>query len=82
LSQSLANFAGPALAGWLVQLVGAAATLTLDALSYLWSALMVSLISAADEPPSSIKRPHPLRDIASRRLVILKKVLSSMTALV
>ena len=48
-----------------MQLVGAAATLTLDALSYLWSALMVSLISAADEPPSSIKRPHPLRDIAS-----------------
>ena len=49
-SQATANFAGPALAGWLIGLIGAVATIIGDAFSYLWSALMVSLITVADEP--------------------------------
>lgn len=63
-SQSAASFAGPALAGLLIQLIGAVATIIGDALSYLWSAVMVSLVSIADEPRRAA-RPNPLRDIAS-----------------
>src|SRR5207237_9918763 len=63
-SQSAANFAGPALAGWLIGIIGALATIVGDAVSYLWSALMVSLISIADDPPRVV-RPNPVRDIAS-----------------
>src|SRR5438093_1733729 len=63
-SQSAANFAGPALAGWLISLIGALTTIVGDALSYLWSALMVSLISIADDPPR-VARPNPIRDIGS-----------------
>src|SRR5213076_766894 len=59
-----ANFAGPALAGWLISLIGALTTIVGDALSYLWSALMVSLISIADDPPR-VARPNPIRDIGS-----------------
>ena len=61
-SQATANFAGPALAGWLIGLIGAVATIIGDAFSYLWSALMVSLITVADEPART-PRPNPVRDI-------------------
>src|SRR5438067_311372 len=61
-SQSAANFAGPALAGWLIGLIGAVTTIAGDALSYLWSALMVSRVALASEPPRG-PQANPFREI-------------------
>src|SRR5262249_30123583 len=51
LSQSLAQLAGPGLTGGLVQLLGAPLALVADALSFLGSALSLSLIRALEPQP-------------------------------
>ncbi|HYH12822.1 MAG TPA: MFS transporter [Thermomicrobiales bacterium] len=54
-SNSVAQVAGPSLAGTLVGVLGAPVTLALDAMSYLWSAIFISRIEheePAPEPPT------------------------------
>jgi hypothetical protein len=57
LSTSAAGVIGPGVAGALVQLMTAPVTLLLDALSYLLSALCVSLIQVQEAPPAA-HGPH------------------------
>ena len=49
-SRSLSFVGGPSLAGFLVQLVGAPATLVADAISYLASALFLGRVQASEPP--------------------------------
>ncbi|MBX5464823.1 MAG: MFS transporter, partial [Clostridia bacterium] len=57
LSQSLAMLAGPGLAGFLVQAVGAPRALVVDALSYLVSAAALLFIQKAESPPAATGGP-------------------------
>jgi MFS family permease len=47
-SQSVAQVSGPALAGWLTQLFGAANAMGIDALSFVWSVLTLSRIRTVE----------------------------------
>ncbi|MFH9180244.1 MFS transporter [Streptomyces albogriseolus] len=52
--------AGPGLAGWLTALVGASNALVLDALSYLWCALLTGRLRHREPPPPA---GQPARDL-------------------
>jgi MFS family permease len=60
-SESVAQVAGPGLAGLLAQLVGAVAGLVADAVSFLVSTVCLVFIQAQDEPTTNAARPTPLR---------------------
>jgi predicted MFS family arabinose efflux permease len=63
-SDSLAEIAGPPLAGLLIQLLTAPVAILLDALSFLFSALCVSQIRLPEAPRSaSTQRPHLWREM-------------------
>jgi MFS family permease len=49
-SQSVAQVSGPAIAGWLTQLFGAANAMGIDALSYVWSVVTLARIRTAEAP--------------------------------
>lgn len=48
--------AGPAAAGWLVQILGAPLTVAVDAVSYLWSAAWLAAIRRPEPPPAATAR--------------------------
>jgi MFS family permease len=52
MSDSVAEIAGPPLGGLLVQLISGPVTFLLDALSFLFSAVMIGRIRAAEPPPA------------------------------
>jgi MFS family permease len=60
-SESVAQVAGPSLAGLLAQLAGAVSGLIADALSFLVSTVYLARIHAQDTPTTSDRRPTPLR---------------------
>ncbi len=60
-SESVAQVAGPSLAGLLAQLAGAVSGLIADALSFLVSTVYLARIHAQDTPTRSDRRPTPLR---------------------
>lgn len=60
-SQSVANIAGPGLAGTLIQLMTAPIALIVDALSFLVSALSLGLIRAVEPAPSTPERRQGIR---------------------
>jgi predicted MFS family arabinose efflux permease len=61
MSVALAEIAGPSLTGILVQLITAPIAILLDALSFLLSAVGVSLIRKPEPPPApSATAPHPI----------------------
>jgi hypothetical protein len=65
-SDSVAEAAGPGLAGVLVQLLTAPGAMIIDALTYLWSAFMLGRIRAEEPPPVEAEtRPTVLSDIAA-----------------
>jgi MFS family permease len=71
LSESAAEVVGPAAAGGLVQLIGAPATIALDALSFLISGLFVRRIATEEPPPpSAVERPHIWRDMKEGLLYV------------
>jgi len=60
-SESVAQVAGPSLAGLLAQLAGAVSGLIADALSFLVSTVYLARIHVQDTPTTSDRRPTPLR---------------------
>lgn len=50
-SASVAQVAGPSLAGTLIGVIGAPFTFVIDALSYLWSAIFIARIEHVEPPP-------------------------------
>lgn len=60
-SESVAQVAGPGLAGLLAQLAGAVTGLVADAVSFLVSTVCLVFIHAQDEPTKDETRPTPLR---------------------
>ncbi|MFB7267763.1 MFS transporter [Streptomyces nojiriensis] len=61
--RSGAEFAGPGIAGFLVQLLGAAGTLAGQAVTSLVSVILLGRIGAREEKPEPAPRRHLLRDI-------------------
>ncbi|MET9686925.1 MFS transporter [Streptomyces sp. NPDC006514] len=61
--RSGAEFAGPGVAGFLVQLLGAAGTLAGQAVTSLVSVVLLGRIGAREEKPEPAPRRHLLRDI-------------------
>jgi predicted MFS family arabinose efflux permease len=53
-SNSVAQVAGPSLAGTLIGIVGGPATIAINAIAYLWSGLRIARIEYREPPP----RPH------------------------
>lgn len=70
LSDSLAEIGGPPLGGALVQLASGPLTLLFDALSFLFSALMLRRIQAAEPTPIPATQPHVGRELAAGLHVI------------
>ncbi|HEY0470945.1 MAG TPA: MFS transporter [Kribbella sp.] len=62
-NHSVAAVVGAGAGGFLVQWLTAAATLGLDALSYVWSALWLRSISTPEPRPVPAERPHLRREI-------------------
>src|SRR5207237_8562241 len=62
-SQNVAYFAGPGLAGVLIQAIGAVSTIVGDALSYVWSFAMVALIHPDDRVGSLAPRRSVLGEL-------------------
>ena len=62
-SDSLAEVAGPPVAGLLISLLTAPLAILLDALSFLFSALCVGLIRVSERRPASLERPHLWREM-------------------
>jgi len=66
LSESVAEIGGPPLGGVLVQLVSGPITLLLDALSFVFSALMLRRIRATEPPPTPpAHHEHVWRDLST-----------------
>lgn len=64
-SNAIAGITGPGLAGLLIGLITAPITLTVDAVSYLFSAAgLISIRKAEPEPQPAAERPSLLRSIA------------------
>lgn len=56
-SRSVAQLAGPGIAGILIQALSAPLTIVVDALSFLFSALFLGQIKQKEEPPKAIRAP-------------------------
>jgi Na+/melibiose symporter-like transporter len=78
-SASAAQVGGPGLAGVLIQLVSAPMTLTVDALSFVFSAITLRLIQAREIAPSADARRHLLTEIGDGlRVTFGNRVLRAM----
>jgi predicted MFS family arabinose efflux permease len=79
-TSSLAQVTGPALAGVLVGVLGAAYAISLDALSFLWSAFFLRRIRHPEsEPDPSIEHPPVMRGIGQgMRIVFSNAMLRAM----
>lgn len=64
VSSSTAQVAGPGLAGWLIGIAGAPFAVTIDAVSFLVSGLLVTRIGTPEPAPKSVAdEPHVWREI-------------------
>jgi Na+/melibiose symporter-like transporter len=81
-SRSVAQIAGPAGAGWLVQLLGAPIAIALDAASFLVSSLFLQGIRAVEAPrPTAAAQPNMWREIGEGlRLVLGSPILRPIAA--
>jgi MFS family permease len=68
--QSVAQVAGPATGGFLIRAIGAPLTIALDAVSFLGSALFVSRIRHADEPPPKAGRRPLVEEVKEGLLFV------------
>ena len=80
-AESVAQIGGPAIAGLLIKLIGAATTIGLDALTFLGSALFVSRIRHPDHaPPREDRRPLRVEIAEGLRFVVRHPLLWRITA--
>lgn len=78
-NQSMAAIAAPAVAGALVQWLGAPVTIALDAASYLWSGLWLRVIRGTETAPPRPQRRHLAREIGEGlRLVFGQPILRAI----
>lgn len=70
-SRSIATSAGPALAGWLVQVLSAPVAIGIDALSHLVSASLIRMIRTSEAPPSHHRHSGGVRREVRDGLAIL-----------
>lgn len=81
LSRSATQIAGPNLAGGLLQVVAAPVAIVVDALSFLCSALCLSLIKGEERKQMPLERPAVWKEIGSGlRVVIHHPVLRALAA--
>src|SRR6185503_17555714 len=80
-SSSLAEIGGPGLGGGLVQVIGAPFTILIDAISFLVSAISLSLIRSPEPPRPPRTSPTPIRHeiLEGIRLVRRHPVLVPLT---
>jgi predicted MFS family arabinose efflux permease len=80
-SNSVAQVAGPSLAGTLVGVLGAPVTFVLDAASYLWSALFISRIEHSEELPTVTTTQRSLyREVRyGIRVLLMSPLLRALT---
>lgn len=57
-TEAIAEITGPAAAGYLIKLLGAPLTVVIDAVSYVWSAVMLGSIRAAEVKPAETDAPR------------------------
>ncbi len=62
--ESVGTFAGPALGGLLLVWVGIGTVMAIDAVSFLWSLLMLSGIPRGDAPERGEEPPHFMTEVA------------------
>lgn len=63
-TEAIAEITGPAAAGYLIRLLGAPLAIVINAATYVWSALLLGRIRAAEPPPASSEHPsHILEDL-------------------
>ncbi len=79
--RSGAEFAGPGIAGFLVQLLGAAGTLAGQAVTSLVSVVLLGRIGAREEKPEPAPRRHLLRDIREGLSYVLSHRILRLIAL-
>ncbi|MFF2191363.1 MFS transporter [Streptomyces sp. NPDC058157] len=79
--RSGAEFAGPGVAGFLVQLLGAAGTLAGQAVTSLVSLVLLGRIEAREEKPEPAPRRHLLRDIREGLSYVLSHRILRLIAL-
>lgn len=79
--RSGAEFAGPGIAGFLVQLLGAAGTLAGQAVTSLASVVLLGRIGAREEKPEPAPRRHLLRDIREGLSYVLSHRILRLIAL-
>ena len=71
-AESVSMIGGPAIAGGLIKIIGSTATIGLDALTFLGSALAVSRIEHADDPPPREERRALRVEIAEGLSFVLR----------
>lgn len=80
-SNLLAQIAGPAFAGWLIQLITAPLAILADAFSFLVSAFSLCIIRAQEQRPERKERPHFWRDLnEGLRIVVQDPLLRPIAA--
>ena len=81
MSTSAAEIAGPGLTGFLVQLISAPIAILFDAISFLFSALMVALIRRPEPAPAARVREHWRKEIgAGLRFIAHQPILRALAA--
>lgn len=63
-ADAVAQTAGPALAGWLVKLIGAPFAVLVDAASYLFSAVMIAMVPIQEPAPGGTRLPSLRREVS------------------
>lgn len=59
-TEAIAEITGPASAGWLIAILGAPLAVVIDAVSYLWSAIMLGQIRTKERKPENLEKPKHL----------------------
>ena len=71
-SNLLAQIAGPAFAGWLIQLITAPVAILVDALSFLVSAFSLCIIRTQESRPERREQPHFWRDLGEGLRILMQ----------
>jgi len=59
-TEAIAEITGPASGGWLIAILGAPLAVVIDAVSYVWSAIMLGQIRTKERKPENLEKPKHL----------------------